>query len=193
MKLYLPFSSKEWLMSNTILDMSSRTGGLMVEAPRCCRPRTRTSSPPGRCRTGSFVDHGTTSGLGYGLDADVSHYDRRGLKFTSYTTLSSNTSSSRRRGYYYTESFLRSKPEEWLPYISLMLRLNFFYPEVDTSMLCWSWNYRGWPLLLRCLHDDTSSPTDSLNCNMLQSKLSYFYDDSWLFCCPYPSALFLGL
>ena len=110
MKLYLPFCSKEWLMSNTILDMSSRTGSLMVEAPRCCRPRTRTSSPPGRCRTGSFVDHGTTSGLGYGLDADVSHYDRRGLKFTSYTTLSSNTSSSLSRGHVCTDHPLTQVP-----------------------------------------------------------------------------------
>ena len=39
---------------------------------------------------GVFVDHGTASGLGYGLDTDVSHYGRRGLKITSCVTLSSH-------------------------------------------------------------------------------------------------------
>ena len=63
------------------------------------------------------VDHGPTSGLGYGLDADVSHYDRRGLKFTSYTTLSSNTSSSLSRGHVCTDLPLTQAP---VGYLSLM-------------------------------------------------------------------------
>ena len=56
------------------------------------------------------VDHGPTSGLGYGFDADVSHNDRRGLRFTFYTTLSSNTWSSLSRGHLCTDLLTDSSP-----------------------------------------------------------------------------------
>ena len=74
---------------------------LMVEAPRCCRPRPRTSLSYGQYWTGSSADHGD-SGHGNGLETDLNHYDPRGLMFTfygSHYTLSSHNSSSLSRGY----------------------------------------------------------------------------------------------